>query len=333
MISNSGHDENNGYRGGRAGDQTGGEWQVRTWYNRPWNCVLRYPDQKVGDLIADLSRQAANNNNVGYDQNERMSYWNALKNAGYYPKSIRVKCEADCSSGVLANVKAAGYLLNIQKLKEINPDGWTGSMRAQLTAAGFKALTASKYLTSDRYLLPGDILLNEKSHTAVNLDAGSGADGGSSGGGGNVKQNNIRTGQEWFNTYYADLQIRTFGTLLEVDGVYGAKSRAAALAIWKDVCNRLYGTKLKVSSAKWTEKCKDACRYAEVKNGTDGTHTFICQFLLSAKGCYAGAMNANCGRELCESIRRYEQAKGLTVDSSDPMRCSAGREVWSSLFN
>ena len=35
-ISNCGHDENGKYTGGAAGDQTGTEYQVRAWYNRPW---------------------------------------------------------------------------------------------------------------------------------------------------------------------------------------------------------------------------------------------------------------------------------------------------------
>lgn len=34
-ISNSGSDENGAYRGGQAGDQTGKEWRMRSWYNRP----------------------------------------------------------------------------------------------------------------------------------------------------------------------------------------------------------------------------------------------------------------------------------------------------------
>lgn len=46
MISNCGHDENNKYKGGKAGDQTGGEWALINWYNRPWKCVLRHPDTK-----------------------------------------------------------------------------------------------------------------------------------------------------------------------------------------------------------------------------------------------------------------------------------------------
>ena len=329
MISNSGHDENGIYSGGRAGDQTGGEWQIRTWYNRPWNCVLRYPDRRVGDLIADLSKQAAQNDNIGYDQGQRSTYWEALKKAKYYPSKIKTLCESDCSAGVLANVKAAGYILGIQPLMNIDPNGWTGSMRQQLIEAGFRLLTASKYLTSDNYLMPGDILLNDRSHTAVNLDTGKYASNGLT----DVKTEKIKTGQKWFNFYYREFLMKQFGELLEVDGIYGPKSRAAALAIWKDVCNRLYGTKMKVSSKKFGTACdKAAATCAEVKYGSDGTIPFICQFLLAAKGFYTGLMDAKCGRDLCMSIQAYEKARGLDVDSSDPLKCSAGKQVWKSLF-
>ena len=34
MISNCGHDENGRYSGGKAGDQTGTEWQVINWYSK-----------------------------------------------------------------------------------------------------------------------------------------------------------------------------------------------------------------------------------------------------------------------------------------------------------
>ena len=54
MISNCGHDENNRYSGGKAGDQTRTEWRVINWYNRPWKCVLRHPDAKVRKMIASM---------------------------------------------------------------------------------------------------------------------------------------------------------------------------------------------------------------------------------------------------------------------------------------
>lgn len=173
MISNCGHDENGKYTGGAAGDQTGTEWEIRTWYNRPWNCVLRHPDRNVGNMLADLARKAAQNNLVGYDRNQRGTYWQHLKASNYDPAQITIKCEADCSSGVAANVKAAGYRLGIKALQNVSADCYTGNLRAALKNAGFEVLTDSKYLTSDVYLLPGDILLYEGHHTATNLDTGS----------------------------------------------------------------------------------------------------------------------------------------------------------------
>mgnify|MGYP004481997945 FL=1 len=96
MIANCGHDERGKYSGGQAGDQTGQEWAVIPWYSRPWNVALRYPDPVVGQKLADLARAAADNNNIGYDQNQRLTFWNALVRANYDPAAISELCEADC---------------------------------------------------------------------------------------------------------------------------------------------------------------------------------------------------------------------------------------------
>ena len=173
LISNSGGDEHGRAVGGRAGDQTGNEWTLRSWYNRPWNCVLRYPDPAIGLRIAELGCEAALNDKIGYDQNERYTYWQLLQKAGYYPSKITQACEADCSAGVIANVKAVGYLKNINALKNISAT-YTGNMRDTFKAAGFQVLTDSKYLNSTTYLLPGDILLNDVHHTATNVTVGYG---------------------------------------------------------------------------------------------------------------------------------------------------------------
>ncbi|MGI6007532.1 MAG: hypothetical protein ACOX8E_08595 [Ruminococcus sp.] len=173
MISNCGHDENGRYSGGAAGDQTGGEWEIRSWYNRPWNYVLRYPDAKVRELIAAMAEAAARNNLIGYDQSDRYTFWQHLKASSYDPSQITVRCEADCSSGVAAIVKAVGYRLNIAKLKNVSIYCYTGNLRSALKTAGFTVLAASKYLTSLDYLLRGDILLYEGHHVAINLTTGS----------------------------------------------------------------------------------------------------------------------------------------------------------------
>lgn len=171
MISNCGKDENGRYIGGKAGDQTGKEWHIIPWYNRPWDCILRHPDEKVRSMIADLAIKSANNNHIGYDQGQRTTFWEQLKKARYNPEKINVNCEADCSAGVCSIVKAVGYLLNIKKLQSISITT-THYMRNMFEKSGFEVLTDKKYLTSDEYLLKGDILLNEQHHTATNVTDG-----------------------------------------------------------------------------------------------------------------------------------------------------------------
>ena len=177
MISNCGHDENGRYSGGKAGDQTGTEWQVINWYSRPWKCVLRHPNAKVRAMIASMAKAAAVNNKIGYCQSHRGTFWTNLADSNFDPAQITVACEADCSSGVAAIVKGAGYRLGIDALKKVSTACYTGNLRAALKAAGFEVLTENKYLTSDAYLLAGDILLNDNAHVATNLTTGSKASG------------------------------------------------------------------------------------------------------------------------------------------------------------
>ena len=171
MISNSGSDERGKYSGGVAGDSTGKEWRIIPWYNRPWNCVIRHPNKEVREKIAELAEQAANNNHIGYDQNERWTFWNQLKKVGYYPVNITTNCEADCSAGVISITWAVGHLLGYQSLKDINAT-YTGNMREAYRKEGFLILTEDKYLSSSKYILRGDILLNDAHHVATNLTTG-----------------------------------------------------------------------------------------------------------------------------------------------------------------
>lgn len=179
MLSNCGHNEFNSTHGGQPGDQTGHEWEIRSWYlpSYGWRYVFRFENRSIAQMIADIARAAAQNPLIGYDMDlsQRLTYWQHLKASNYDPAQITVACEADCSSGVSANVKAAGYRLGIQALKNVPPSAATGTLRDVLKSAGAIELTDSKYLTSDKYLRPGDILLTPGKHTTTNLDMGSNA--------------------------------------------------------------------------------------------------------------------------------------------------------------
>lgn len=171
-ISNCGHDERGRYSGGRAGDQTGTEWQIRSWYNHNWKCVIRFP-ANIREQLALNAEKAAKNNLIGYDQNERLTYYNHLKASNWDASKITIACEADCSASVSANIIAAGYRLGIDKLKNFNKSNTTSTLRSACKAVGAEILTDSKYLTSDKYLLRGDLILKDGSHICTNLTNGS----------------------------------------------------------------------------------------------------------------------------------------------------------------
>ena len=174
MVANCGIDERGLTSGGVAGDQ-GGEYEVKAWYpfKYGWYCVLRWPNIGVGQIIAQVAKAAALNDNIGYDQLERYTFYNELKSAKWNPSNIRTPCETDCSASSITCCIAAGYLCKIPALQRLDPGGYTGSMRSDFTSAGFQCLTSSQYTDSPDYLLPGDVLLNDDHHTCINLDAGS----------------------------------------------------------------------------------------------------------------------------------------------------------------
>lgn len=174
MLSSCGHDERGKYSGGQAGDQTGTEYYIRTFYvpSYGWDCVLRHPDIRVGQKIAEIAEKAAKNNRIGYDQGQRLTYYSALKAEGWHPERITTPCEADCSASTAAAVIAAGHQLGLTRLQQVSPSNVTWTLKQALTAVGFECLTERRYRTSDAYLIPGDIVLSEAHHVVINLTAG-----------------------------------------------------------------------------------------------------------------------------------------------------------------
>ena len=165
LIGQASKDENGRYRGGAAGDQTGKEVYITSWYNRPWDRIFRAKDSHVADKIADTMKAVCENDNVGYDQNERTTLYIAAQAVGYDISKIVSKVETDCSALVAVCVNAAGI--------KVSKDMYTGNERAVLMATGaFDELTDKKYLTSGDYLYRGDILLYTNHHTAVALEDG-----------------------------------------------------------------------------------------------------------------------------------------------------------------
>lgn len=252
MISNCGHDERGKYSGGKAGDQTGTEWQVINWYNRPWKCVLRHPDVATRKLIAQMAKAAAVNNMVGYCQSHRGTFWTNLADSNFDPAQITVPCEADCSSGVAAIVKGAGYRLKNKKLKNVSTACYTGNLRAALKAAGFEVLTDKKYLTSDAYLLEGDILLNDGAHVATNLTNGAKASGGGASQTVPINSNvKLETAKGFNKSLAGTYKVTGAGALNLRSGAGTGKDKKVLTTMQSGETCQCYGYYTDVSGVKW----------------------------------------------------------------------------------
>lgn len=165
MIGHASSDSRGQYHGDIAGNQNGRELCIRTWYNRPWDTVLRPINATIAEKIAVAMEQACRNHNIGYDQWQRTTLFTEAQKVGFDLSKIYAPCECDCSSLVAVCVNAAGI--------PISKDIYTGNEAyALLGTHQFNSIKTATYTKSSDYLKRGDILLNTRSHTAIVLSNG-----------------------------------------------------------------------------------------------------------------------------------------------------------------
>ena len=115
----------------------------------------------VGSVTARIARQVSANENVGYSQYRRRSWFAAADWAGHVPSAQ----DADCSSLACGAIDYGlhdtyGVPWGHQALLEIN-DFWTGNMRAGMEARGFRERTwPDENLCPDGGFQAGDIILS-----------------------------------------------------------------------------------------------------------------------------------------------------------------------------
>ena len=157
-----------GYTGQQAGNQTGSELNIKAWYSRPWDTVLRPYDRMLGQQIAYVASVLVACRNIGYDQSDRTTLYDECARIGWNLARLGEirPCECDCSSLIAVILRFCGISIT----KYVN----TSSMASSLQNTGlFDVLRDPKYLTGGDYLRKGDIVLNTWHHVAVCLDNGS----------------------------------------------------------------------------------------------------------------------------------------------------------------
>lgn len=162
-IGHASIDENGKASGGKAGDSTGKEVCIRQWYSKPWQYYIECTDDKVANIAATYMEQICNNDNVGYDQSERLTLYNQLK--VHKDVSKLTPCECDCSSLVACCYIMAGL--------NINPSCTTRDLRSALMETGkFVTYNENSYLTKSDMAKRGGIYLKEGSHVVMALENG-----------------------------------------------------------------------------------------------------------------------------------------------------------------
>lgn len=156
----------NGTVNGKKGDQTGKEVCVRTWYSKPWTCVIRFHDPDMREKVAIAMENATKNDHIGYSQSTRNTLLNAVRRYGYDPKNAFSDVNTDCSALVTVACIYAG--IAEEALVKGGNSATTSTLKSRLKATGEVTIFNSKDYTRDtEKLLRGDILLAEGKHVAV----------------------------------------------------------------------------------------------------------------------------------------------------------------------
>lgn len=170
IIGSARIDENGNAHGGKAGDQTGKEVSTQNWYRHPKGWILLRPkDSTQAEKIASCMLAACKNNNIGYDQYQRLSLYDAAKEVNFDCAKVTNKVETDCSALVRVCCAFAGiHTANFRTSNEVSVLMKTGM---------FDKYTESAYTAKSDKLKRGDILVTKtKGHTVVVVSDGANAE-------------------------------------------------------------------------------------------------------------------------------------------------------------
>lgn len=153
----------NGGINGVPGDQTGNEVKRGDWYQFGQDEVFRWNNDSWGRMAAALAGGIANNNHVGYGQDDRLTFFYAWRAVNYDISQLTTDCNTDCSAFIGAIVNAVGI--------PCDPSVTTFNMADVLLGTGqFVRYTGSSWTDSDSLLRAGDIVCNSQRHVIMVTD-------------------------------------------------------------------------------------------------------------------------------------------------------------------
>lgn len=177
-IFNTQMNENNQYRGGEQGDQTGTETRIEAWpeyyspSSYPWKCLLRCKDAHLAEAAVEEACAAAANDSIGYDSGDlRLTFWDEVQKTDFDASLVETPCAANCVTSLLTIYKCAGERLGIDSVAELDVDGHVYSEEEILVGTGFFERVDDADLHSPDANHAGDVYIAE-SHTILQLTDG-----------------------------------------------------------------------------------------------------------------------------------------------------------------
>lgn len=242
-IGHASIDENKNIKNGKAGDQTGKEVCIRTYYDKNWDFVLRPKSPEMAEKAAKACEALCVNNHIGYDQNERNNIIKDLEALNWNYNAITKDTECDCSSLMTACALCAGAKINY---KGNAPH--TKSMKARFKES--KDYDVIQFVSPKHTNLKrGDTLVKEGSHTVMVLD--------------DYMANTtailpsampvIREGSKGEYVRIAQGRLVVKGYPLKVDGEFGPKTKETVKQFQLDHRLKVDGI---IGSKTWTELYK-----------------------------------------------------------------------------
>ena len=169
IIGQASINEKGSVSGGAPGDQSGVEVTKRNWYDKNWDAILRPKSYKLALSMVKICADVIANDHVGYDQPGRNTLYFYMKDKNFDLSRLNKNVSVDCSSFMTYCAIAAGvYKLNYKE----NAPTTRNMVKIFLQTGEFEGVTDSKYLTSDKYLEKGDILVSVGHHTVMALSDG-----------------------------------------------------------------------------------------------------------------------------------------------------------------
>lgn len=297
-IGHASIDENNKIKGGNSGDQTNKEVCIRTWYSKGWQYVLRPKTSTLAEKSALACEKGCTNNKIGYDQNQRNSLYKYAKEVNFDLSKITTKCECDCSSFMHVCAIAGGANLSYVS------NGYTTStmVNAFVSSGDYEKLTDSKYLTSDKYLKRGDILVKAGSHTVMVLEDGSCVS--------NIKSNLSNNKNE-----------------LNIDGDWGLKTTEKSQKVFMTTIDGIISNQ-PLSNKKYLPNVNTSSW--KFKSSDYSAGSSLVRAIQKKVGVVADGL---CGVNTVKAIQKFLNSNGYSVGTIDGSMGSKTVKAWQRYIN